>query len=346
MGAGHADRGRVGRRAGFIRCHRSDRRALQRHRHRPRRGVHGRDRPDPRRRGRAHGGVPADRLRPVLLDHRGVTPSRAGPGRRKFTDNIARPRRANRARGPIGGNDCRVRSRGFTLIELLVVVAIVAALIGVLAPALSRVRESGRSSVCLSNLRQAFIVCRAYGDEHRGRGPAIGAPFTASPNWAFVVQASAGRSGTSADEVLTADSVLVCPSNRAFNGVAMTRTYAMNVTGHNRAAFAADPDSFDDPSRPVHIRMDGVSGASKAVMLMDAAQSPSGPGLPPSTRSWSVIDLRLAQHLDERLGWFHGGVRAEPRASGLQGRVFQAVYYDGSARAVDEVTESLAQPLP
>lgn len=226
------------------------------------------------------------------------------------------------------------------------VVAIIAALIGVLAPALSRVRESGRSSVCLSNLRQAFIVCRAYGDEHRGRGPAIGAPFTASPNWAFVVQASAGRTGGSVDEVLAADSVLVCPTNRAFNGVAMTRTYAMNVAGHNRAAFADDPDSFDDASRPVHVRMDGVIGASQAVMLMDAAQSPAGPGLPPSTRSWSVIDLRLAQHHEERLGWFHGGARAETRASGLRGRVFQAVFYDGSARGVDQVTEALTRPLP
>jgi len=61
--------------------------------------------------------------------------------------------------------------RGFTLIELLVVIAVVAVLIGLAVPALSRARESGRRVVCLSNLRSFGQAFRMYADGNKDRLP-------------------------------------------------------------------------------------------------------------------------------------------------------------------------------
>jgi prepilin-type N-terminal cleavage/methylation domain-containing protein/prepilin-type processing-associated H-X9-DG protein len=63
----------------------------------------------------------------------------------------------------------------FSLIELLVSIAVIALLLGVMLPALSRAREAGRRSVCASNARQLVIASHAYADDHRDFMPA-GAP--------------------------------------------------------------------------------------------------------------------------------------------------------------------------
>jgi prepilin-type N-terminal cleavage/methylation domain-containing protein/prepilin-type processing-associated H-X9-DG protein len=54
--------------------------------------------------------------------------------------------------------------KGFTLIELLVVIAIIAILMGILMPALNRVREQGKRTTCLSNLKNLTLAWIMYAD--------------------------------------------------------------------------------------------------------------------------------------------------------------------------------------
>ncbi len=237
---------------------------------------------------------------------------------------------------PRSHQDCH-RLAGFSLVELLVVIAIIAVLIGILIPVLSSARESARQTRCLTNLKQAYIPCRLYADQNDGFGPAIGQPWGDLPNWALVIQSGSGVEGEGFD-LYSSESILVCPSVDARYAETMTRTYAMNATGHAQGSAPVaedDPDSYDSIDNPAHILFDAIERAAETPLFTDSLVAFIPDGAPPPTRTSSVLDFRQQAHIEQRLGHVHGG-----------GTAFDAAMFDGSVRSAKAPGEHWDEPLP
>ncbi len=106
------------------------------------------------------------------------------------------------------------RSAGFTLIEVLVAIAIVVVLIGLLLPAVQKVREAAVRTKSANNLRQVGLALHHFAGDYDGRLPSIGAnPMTVGTAPAYPM----GHLGVLLPYVEQQNALTAYASNQAFN---------------------------------------------------------------------------------------------------------------------------------
>jgi prepilin-type N-terminal cleavage/methylation domain-containing protein len=180
---------------------------------------------------------------------------------------------------------------GFTLIEMLVVIAIIGVLIGLLVPAVQKVRAAAANTQCQNNLKQLGLAFQAHHDAHRffpsggwawwtpptyiNGVPAVGTQQQAG--WGFqilpFIEANNTWSAGAQAAIATPNSLFFCPMRREPQTVTYDDEYTPSITGglltHALCDYAASNYEGSGAVRQYYpVRMSEITDGTSNTLLL------------------------------------------------------------------------------
>jgi prepilin-type N-terminal cleavage/methylation domain-containing protein/prepilin-type processing-associated H-X9-DG protein len=200
------------------------------------------------------------------------------------------------------------RQRGFTLVELLVVIGIIAVLISMLLPALSKAREQAKQAQCLSQLKEIGTAAQMFANEHQQFLPLAGTLWGMPAGYAM-------------------------PTPQALNDISQRHYTYYNSGGYTRpmpfeaalAYYLGQPQFRTDST--FNLQPDLDSGYARQVFTCPSQQVDSYPPMIQIEYSTWTVRLHCSYGFNgEALGWNSGksdgsGVQDHYRARGNVSRM-------------------------